>query len=47
VGFEAARAEIHRGSGTQFDPAVMAAYEAIGDDTFARLSEGVRSSGGR
>ena len=47
VGFEAARAEIHRGAGTQFDPAVIAAYDTIGDDTFARLSEGVRSSGGR
>ena len=47
VGFAAARKEIHRGSGTQFDPAVIAAYDTIGDDTFARLSEGVRSSGGR
>ena len=27
-------------------PAVIAAYETIGDDTFARLGEGVRSSGG-
>ena len=47
VGFAAAREEIHRGAGTQFDPAVIAAYDTLGDDTFARLSEGVRSSGGR
>ena len=47
VGFAAAREEIHRGAGTQFDPAVVAAYDTIGDDTFARLGEGVRSSGGR
>ena len=47
VGFEAARAEIDRGCGTQFDPAVIAVYGTIGDDAFARLSEGVRSSGGR
>ena len=31
-------------AGTQFDPAVVAAYETLGDDTFARLSVGVRSS---
>ena len=42
-----ARVEISRGSGTQFDPAVVAAYETIGDDAFARLGEGVRPSGGR
>jgi HD-GYP domain-containing protein (c-di-GMP phosphodiesterase class II) len=47
VGFEQARAEILRGTGTQFDPAVIAAYETIGDDTFARLTAGARSSGGR
>jgi putative nucleotidyltransferase with HDIG domain len=47
VGWSQGRAEIVRGSGTQFDPAVIAAYETIGDDAFARLSEGVRSSGGR
>jgi len=44
VGWEQARAEIRRGSGTQFDPAVIAAYDTLGDDTFARLREGVRSS---
>ena len=44
VSFAEARREILRGAGTQFDPAVIAAYETIGDDTFARLGEGVRSS---
>jgi HD-GYP domain-containing protein (c-di-GMP phosphodiesterase class II) len=47
VSFAEARVEILRGTGTQFDPAVIAAYETLGDDTFARLTEGVRSSGGR
>ena len=47
VGWALGREEIVRGSGTQFDPMVVAAYETIGDDTFARLSEGVRSSGAR
>jgi putative nucleotidyltransferase with HDIG domain len=46
VGFPQARVEILRGAGTQFDPAVIVAYETIGDDTFARLGEGVRSGGG-
>lgn len=45
VSFAQARVEILRGSGTQFDPAVIAAYETIGDDMFARLGEGVRSGG--
>jgi putative nucleotidyltransferase with HDIG domain len=45
VGFAEARAEILRGAGTQFDPAMIAAYETIGDDRFVRLGEGVRSSG--
>ena len=44
VSFAEAREEILRGAGTQFDPAVIAAYETIGDDMFARLGEGVRSS---
>ena len=44
MSFAEARTEILRGAGTQFDPAVIAAYETIGDDTFARLGEGVRSS---
>jgi ribonuclease P protein subunit RPR2 len=46
VGFAQARAEIVLGAGTQFDPAVIAAYETIGDDMFERLGEAVRSSGG-
>jgi len=47
VGFPQARAEIHRASGTQFDPAVIAAYDTIDDDAFARLGEAVHSSGDR
>jgi ribonuclease P protein subunit RPR2 len=46
VDWALARSEIRRAAGTQFDPAVVAAYDTIGDDTFARLSEGVRSSAG-
>jgi putative nucleotidyltransferase with HDIG domain len=44
VGWARARQVIHEASGTQFDPAVVEAYDTVGDDTFARLSEGVRSS---
>ena len=44
IGWEEARKIICRAAGTQFDPAVVAAYDAIGDETFARLSDGVRSS---
>jgi ribonuclease P protein subunit RPR2 len=47
VAWDQARAEIRKGSGTQFDPGVIAAYDTLGDDTFARLSEGVRSSASR
>jgi ribonuclease P protein subunit RPR2 len=43
VDWQRARVEICNGSGTQFDPAVIAAYETIGDDTFARLGGGIRS----
>jgi ribonuclease P protein subunit RPR2 len=32
-----ARVEIRRYSGTQFDPSVVSAYEAIPDDVFAGL----------
>jgi putative nucleotidyltransferase with HDIG domain len=46
VGWAEARAEIRKGAGTQFDPKMIEAYDAIGDDTFARLSEGVRSPSG-
>jgi HD-GYP domain-containing protein (c-di-GMP phosphodiesterase class II) len=37
-----ARAEILRSSGSQFDPAVVAAYDAIGDETFAALRDGAQ-----
>ncbi|MEO8688711.1 MAG: HD domain-containing phosphohydrolase [Solirubrobacteraceae bacterium] len=46
VSFAQARTEIVSGAGTQFDPAMIAVYETIGDDMFARLGEGVRSTGG-
>jgi ribonuclease P protein subunit RPR2 len=41
VGYAEARAEIRRESGTQFDPAVVDAYETIPDEEFARLRDGV------
>jgi len=47
VAWDQARAEIRKGSGSQFDPSVVAAYDTIGDDTFERLSDGVRGSAGR
>jgi ribonuclease P protein subunit RPR2 len=40
--FAAAREEIRAGSGTQFDPAVVAAYEDIGDGVFERVRTGLR-----
>jgi ribonuclease P protein subunit RPR2 len=40
-GFETARDEIRAGAGSQFDPEVVAAYETIGDATFAALREAV------
>ena len=39
IGFPAAREEIRAGAGTQFDPAVVAAYDAIPDAAFARTLE--------
>jgi hypothetical protein len=45
VSFARARAEILLAAGSQFDPAVIAAYRTIGDDTFARLGEAVGSAG--
>jgi HD-GYP domain-containing protein (c-di-GMP phosphodiesterase class II) len=36
----AARREILAGAGTQFDPAIIAAYRSVADTTFARLREG-------
>jgi putative nucleotidyltransferase with HDIG domain len=44
VGWARAREVIHEASGIQFDPAVVEAYDTIGDETFERLSEAVRSS---
>jgi HD-GYP domain-containing protein (c-di-GMP phosphodiesterase class II) len=41
VGFAQARAVIRAGAGTQFDPAVVAAYDVIPDETFAHMREGV------
>jgi HD-GYP domain-containing protein (c-di-GMP phosphodiesterase class II) len=40
--FARARAEIRAGSGTQFDPTVVEAYEGIPDGTFERLSNSLR-----
>jgi HD-GYP domain-containing protein (c-di-GMP phosphodiesterase class II) len=40
--FRAARDEIRKGRGTQFDPAVVDAYDTVGDEAFARLRDGVR-----
>ena len=41
VGWEDARAVIVAETGTQFDPAVVQAYQTIPDSTFARLREAV------
>jgi putative nucleotidyltransferase with HDIG domain len=42
AGWEDARAEIRRFSGRQFDPTVVAAYDAIPDAEFERLREGAQ-----
>ena len=39
VGWDEARREIERQAGTQFDPAVVAAYATIPDEAFARMRE--------
>jgi HD-GYP domain-containing protein (c-di-GMP phosphodiesterase class II) len=39
AGFRAARREILSHTGSQFDPAVVAAYETISDETFVELRE--------
>jgi len=39
VPFPAARREVVRGSGTQFDPAVVAAYRQVPDSTFEALRD--------
>ena len=36
-----ARQMIARGSGTQFDPSVVQAFESIDDQTFARITEDI------
>jgi ribonuclease P protein subunit RPR2 len=41
VSFGEARRIIRAGSGSQFDPDVVAAYDAIPDETFAHLRQGV------
>jgi ribonuclease P protein subunit RPR2 len=41
-GWEEARAEIGRFAGSQFDPAVVAAYDAIPDIEFDRLRAGAQ-----
>jgi ribonuclease P protein subunit RPR2 len=38
--FAEARRVIREQSGTQFDPAIVAAYETVPDDAFARIREG-------
>jgi putative nucleotidyltransferase with HDIG domain len=42
AGWEEARDEIHRFSGRQFDPTVVAAYDAIPDVEFERLRDGAQ-----
>ena len=42
AGWKEAREEIRRYSGRQFDPTVVAAYDAIPDDEFERLREGAQ-----
>ena len=41
VGWAEARETIREAAGTQFDPAIVAAYDTIPDDAFARIREGV------
>jgi HD-GYP domain-containing protein (c-di-GMP phosphodiesterase class II) len=41
VGWAEARQVIRAGSGTQFDPAIVAAYEALPDEAFARIRDGL------
>jgi HD-GYP domain-containing protein (c-di-GMP phosphodiesterase class II) len=41
VGWAEARTEIERHSGTQFDPAIIAAYAAIPDEAFARIRDAI------
>ena len=41
VGWAAARAEVRAASATQFDPAVVAAFESVPDERFAQIRERV------
>jgi HD-GYP domain-containing protein (c-di-GMP phosphodiesterase class II) len=41
VGWAEARAVIRAGSGSQFDPAIVAAYETLPDEAFARIRDGL------
>ena len=36
-----ARRSIREAAGTQFDPAIVAAYDAVPDEAFARIREGI------
>jgi HD-GYP domain-containing protein (c-di-GMP phosphodiesterase class II) len=40
-GWADARREIRAGAGTQFDPAIVAAYETLPDEAFARIRDGL------
>jgi HD-GYP domain-containing protein (c-di-GMP phosphodiesterase class II) len=40
-GWAEARQVIRTGSGTQFDPAIVAAYETLPDEAFARIRDGL------
>jgi HD-GYP domain-containing protein (c-di-GMP phosphodiesterase class II) len=40
-GWADARQEIRAGAGTQFDPAIVAAYETLPDEAFARIRDGL------
>jgi response regulator RpfG family c-di-GMP phosphodiesterase len=41
VDWNEARMEIERHSGTQFDPAIVAAYAGIPDEAFARMRDAI------
>jgi ribonuclease P protein subunit RPR2 len=41
VGWQEARHVIRGAAGSQFDPAIVAAYDAVPDEAFARIREGI------
>jgi HD-GYP domain-containing protein (c-di-GMP phosphodiesterase class II) len=41
VGWSDARQEIRREAGAQFDPAIVAAYDTVPDEAFARIRDGI------